>query len=381
MKSSASASVVVAAAAIAAVLVLRFDVRAGVPAACGNDVLEAGEECDPPGSISCPPGSPGGAFLPCNADCTCGSPVPAFLDHFKCYRTREDVRPDFAGRPHVAGTPPVDVPSRKPRFQSRTVDLEDQFTSGPVTVQRPERLCNPVDKNDEGIGDPTAHLVCYDINEPGPFHRRSVVVRNQFGDQTLSLGRPDSLCVPAEKDGVPSPLQLNHFKCYRAFGKSFTTRTVSLDDQFEDTASTVVKPELFCNPVDKDEEGIVDPTAHLTCYRLKTDAPFTPRDASTRDQFGDLDLDVARGECGRAARLCVPSLKNPGTTTTTTPPTTVTTTSTTSTTATVTTTSTSTSTSTSTTPTVTTTSTTATTTSTSTTTSTAPGSPSGAFLD
>src|SRR5262245_52036317 len=41
------------------------------PAICGDGVVEAGEQCDPPGSITCPPGSPAGAFLACNQDCTC----------------------------------------------------------------------------------------------------------------------------------------------------------------------------------------------------------------------------------------------------------------------------------------------------------------------
>src|SRR5215470_16988054 len=40
---------------------------------CGNGVIDPGEQCDPPGSITCPPGSAGGAFLPCNPDCTCPS--------------------------------------------------------------------------------------------------------------------------------------------------------------------------------------------------------------------------------------------------------------------------------------------------------------------
>lgn len=41
------------------------------PPLCGNGAIDAGEECDPPGSITCPPGSPAGAFLACNAECTC----------------------------------------------------------------------------------------------------------------------------------------------------------------------------------------------------------------------------------------------------------------------------------------------------------------------
>ena len=44
---------------------------ASAQSSCGNAFLEPPEECDPPGSITCPPGSPAGAFLPCNPDCTC----------------------------------------------------------------------------------------------------------------------------------------------------------------------------------------------------------------------------------------------------------------------------------------------------------------------
>jgi len=47
----------------------------GVNPICGNGILEGAEQCDPPGSITCP-GSPAGAFLPCNQDCTCGPCVP-----------------------------------------------------------------------------------------------------------------------------------------------------------------------------------------------------------------------------------------------------------------------------------------------------------------
>ena len=38
---------------------------------CGNDTLEPGEDCDPPGSITCPPGSPAGAFFGCSVACRC----------------------------------------------------------------------------------------------------------------------------------------------------------------------------------------------------------------------------------------------------------------------------------------------------------------------
>jgi len=41
---------------------------------CGNGLIAAGEQCDPPGSIACPSADPGGAFLACNPDCTCPAP-------------------------------------------------------------------------------------------------------------------------------------------------------------------------------------------------------------------------------------------------------------------------------------------------------------------
>ena len=43
---------------------------------------------------------------------------------------------------------------------------------------------------------------------------------------------------------------------------------MTLQDPFGITEGTVSKPTALCNPVDKNSEGIIDPTAHLTCYRV-----------------------------------------------------------------------------------------------------------------
>src|SRR5262245_28975791 len=79
------------------------------PSSCGNAVVEAGEQCDPPGS-SCT-----GAFAgqTCQADCQCGSAQPAILRHFQCYEVR----------------PPQ-------RFDDRVVSLDDQFRSFDATVKK-----------------------------------------------------------------------------------------------------------------------------------------------------------------------------------------------------------------------------------------------------
>jgi hypothetical protein len=53
-------------------------------AACGNGVVDPGEECDPPGAPRCPdPSSPTGAFLECSPRCTCPLPCGITPD-FQC---------------------------------------------------------------------------------------------------------------------------------------------------------------------------------------------------------------------------------------------------------------------------------------------------------
>ena len=110
---------------------------------------------------------------------------------------------------------------------------------------------------------------------------------------------------------VPSDT-LDHFLCYKAKkGKGedrFEEKGVWLSDQFqelhgEERIVDLSKIEQFCDAVDKDGEGIIDDTAHLTCYKVKPSSKIKPQVIST-DQFGDLDLDVQRGR----TQLCVPSL-------------------------------------------------------------------------
>jgi endoglycosylceramidase len=219
---------------------------------------------------------------------------PTTRDHFKCYKTRQ------VGQ----------------RFASRDVTLEDQFVTTNTTVVKPRRFCNPADKDGEGIGDPTAHVMCYKIKEPR-FERRKVVVENQFGEQTLTVTRPDTLCLPAEKDAVPSDLNINHFKCYKVREAKGTPKfapphDVDLGDQFETKVTRVMRPKYLCTPVATDGQGIPDPEGHLMCYKIK-DAPGQPRfqrqEIDIEDQFAEQDLKTVRGDCRRSTFLCVPSTK------------------------------------------------------------------------
>ena len=103
----------------------------------------------------------------------------ALTDHFKCY----GVRP-------------------KTGFQQRTVSLDDQFETERARVLQPVLLCPPVEKNLVKLRDSTTHLVCYTIQDSSRKEKpggRLVVVRNQFGVETLTVLKPQMLCVPSTK--------------------------------------------------------------------------------------------------------------------------------------------------------------------------------------
>jgi hypothetical protein len=169
------------------------------------------------------------------------------------------------------------------------VQIDDQFGSQTTDLGQPTRFLVPVDKNDEGIDDPISHLTCYDIVDgvAGP----QVISTNQFGVQPLTLGDPDSLCVPTEKLISPGPVDVDHYKCYAAAGAPIDLG-VALIDQFQGRTTLVLDPKLFCTPADKNGEGIDDPVTHLTCY-VTNPIGQAPGLIPVTDQFvagGQLDL-------------------------------------------------------------------------------------------
>ncbi len=266
----------------------------------GNDCTL--DHCNGTGSCALESVAPPGT--PCNDDgdaCTLDqcdengmcAPFAGGSDHFKCYKTAQ----------------------LGPGFGRIDVSLEDQFGASAATVTKPQRFCNPADKNGEGIADPTAHLMCYKIRDSGD-GGQEVIVENQFGEQRLTINRADTLCVPAEKDMVPSPLNLNHFKCYKVKptkdSPKWIEREVTVADQFEDKDTRLIKPSFLCTPVDKNGEGIPCEENHLVCYRIKDvggQASFTRTQVDITDQFNSEPLNALRGDCRKSAHFCVPSTK------------------------------------------------------------------------
>jgi hypothetical protein len=181
------------------------------------------------------------------------------------------------------------------------VQIVDQFGLQTTDLGAPIRFLVPVDKNDEGLADPISHLTCYQITDgvAGP----AVISTNQFGVQGLTLGEPDSLCVPTEKLISPGVVDLDHYKCYAASG-SLVDVGVGLIDQFQARTTLVLDPKLFCTPADKNGEGIDDPINHLTCYETSP-AGQAPGLIPFANQFTAVDqVDLLGPDL-----LCAPSTK------------------------------------------------------------------------
>lgn len=91
-------------------------------------------------------------------------------------------------------------------WEPTTAKLKDQFGDSTAHLYQPKILCNPVDKNGEGIPHPSYHLVCYDIKDDpaaGTPRIKEVTVKNQFQEAQLWVGDSNLLCVPSDKSYEP----------------------------------------------------------------------------------------------------------------------------------------------------------------------------------
>jgi hypothetical protein len=254
-------------------------------------------------------------------------------DHFLCYKARQTRKTE--------------------RFiPVEGVLLKDQFDSKKFDIRKPVELCNPVNKNNEGIKRPETHLVDYLIRRSEGEARldrlHNVRVDNQFGTLFIKVLKPVTLLVPSAKDlqQEPKPLEearTDHFKCYKVkprrgvcednptvscrndihcFRKGLEgpcntgkiKAAVELQDQFNKVPKRFIirKPTRLCTPVTKEHNRTVtemrNPDAHLMCYRIapiKGEPRFGKiKNVFINNQFGPLQLDVKK-----ELELCVPSIK------------------------------------------------------------------------
>jgi hypothetical protein len=265
-------------------------------------------------------------------------------DHFQCYRT-SDVHGHLcaAGSPQNTGgacteeadcggiNDETDFCVGKGFLGRRRAALSDQFESGLFDVTQPVTLCNPADKNAEGISDPDTHLRGYRIAPaPGqtPHARRTGIrIENQFhpsrGELLVDTIRPDRLLVPTAKSltaAVAAPdassHDVDHFKCYtvrvsRGAPPFKRILDVSVADQFQSPALVdLVTPSRLCTPVAKNNEPIKDESGHLMCYEIK---PIKQRDTSKHVHVDGIFVNNQIGpeviRTHNKGEFCVPSIK------------------------------------------------------------------------
>ena len=110
------------------------------------------------------------------------------IDHFKCYEAWPS-----AGEPAFSTQVLVVDQFDQPKLYDLQFD-EDE----------PALLCNPVDKNGEGILNPDDHLFCYEVkradDEPSHVEVTGIYINNQFGPLQLDTEEVRQLCVPSTKE-------------------------------------------------------------------------------------------------------------------------------------------------------------------------------------
>lgn len=215
------------------------------------------------------------------------TPVP-LDDAYQCYASKVTV-----------GTP---------AFTARNATLVDRVDTTNARVRKVSGLCNPVGVDGQPIGDPTAHLLCYDARSPRPAGPRPIhQVTDDFGTLSLEVLKPLELCLPAEKNGVPSGLTNDPLHCHKARiargTARFAPRSASLSDQFGSTTIRVLRPAALCFATSVDGVPPPDADAARLCYKLAPrPSDVTAHDVTTRDAFGDLSITARRSNL-----LCLPA--------------------------------------------------------------------------
>lgn len=242
--------------------------------------------------------------------------------HWKCYNAQV-----------VSGTP---------RFQSRVIDLLDQFEEKETLVRYPKNFCAPASKVSGYVGGTAGNnhihepLTCYAIRDTSgqpKFQEQEETIASQFGVQRLIVHRPDRYCTTASKfsktgnaAGVDRGLA---FKCYTVRPvrgePAFPRQNVRLQDQFTTVTMTALKAALFCALSAKDIEGCPGgvaggqictaglsgepfPLGHILCYQMRNapgQSAFKRRNIGIEDQFGVLALQLRTPDL-----LCVSAIKD-----------------------------------------------------------------------
>jgi len=190
--------------------------------------------------------------------------------------------------------------------------LRDQFSSVTIDQLMLEKFAIPAEKEVlDGTGevyqivDPMRHYTWWKFDNPELVRR--VDALDQFGGYSWRLRNSVYLLTPAGKNQTQYPEGANHYKCYVADDAPVVEIEVRLADQVDSVVVAVLQGEFFCNPVEKEVDGviypIVDDLTHMTCYRVDNPTPYDVV-YTVVDQFGMRDIVLANN-----MYLCLPAEK------------------------------------------------------------------------
>jgi hypothetical protein len=149
---------------------------------------------------------------------------------------------------------------------------------------------------------------CYEV-KPATFATQTITAQDQFGTLTLTLRFPHRFCAPANKnnEGITDPTE--HLSGYTAKAKFTKKPNQTVVDQFGTLQLDVVRPDLFLVPTAKNGVPLAPPAGdHFTCYKVRRShgaAKFVSRMVSVVDQFETITDTLLK-----PIRLCAPASKN-----------------------------------------------------------------------
>jgi hypothetical protein len=145
---------------------------------------------------------------------------------------------------------------------------------------------------------------------------RTLVIRDQFGDRSVEIGKLNRLCAPGALSTDPGPVSGDEYTCYRLRSARGSQTVVHLVDDLEASDAKVLRPHSLCTPASRGGGPLEEPERHFACYKIAAanQAPFSPATIALTSGLGPDTLQLNRRKL-----LCVPATLVPCATLTFTP--------------------------------------------------------------
>ncbi len=208
---------------------------------------------------------------------------PSVVDHMRCFKAK------------LTG------------FAEQTLPVSDRFGSESATVSKLYRFCTPTSASGDPITDATTHLACYKLRGGRvPEQNLAFLSQRLDGYRAYQINRRDSLCVPAEIDGVPSATAHDSYRCMSGQHWTSDTLDMTLSDPFGSQPLRITRLDRVCGPTDINGEGRLEPTVDLRCDRTySTKQKPVPAEITINDRFGTHAIKLSKMDSH-----CVPALEN-----------------------------------------------------------------------